>query len=427
MFTHKVLSLLYLSLFIFRLLSKKKTLFITNDGLTDPLGRSQILPYLVGLSKNYQITIISSEKKENFEENKKQINEIVDNANIEWVYFKYRSSIPILSPYLNYRSLLRKAQILCKNNTIELVHCRSIIPGMVGNKIKEQFRASLLFDIRGFWADERVEGKLWNLKNPIYQILYKFFKRKEKYLFCKADGIVTLTKNASEYILKYFQTKEVFEVIPCSVDIVHFSKSSLDNSKQLNLREQLKINNDAYVLGYIGSLGTRYRLKDMLLFFKELKKQEDKAILLFVTKTPSDFIFSQLKSLNISQSEVRIISSDYNHMPNYIDIMNASMFFVTIGFSGKAVSPTKQSEVLSMGKPIVANAGLGDTDIILKENNLGVLVSSFEQDCLKHAASILLKTEFNAEEIRNATIKEFSLQKAINRYEKIYAKLVGDE
>jgi glycosyltransferase involved in cell wall biosynthesis len=408
-------------------LSKKKTLFITNDGLTDPLGQSQILPYLVGLSKKYKITIVSSEKKGNYEENKMQINEIVKKAGIQWVHFTYRSSIPILSPYLNYRSLLKKARSVCKNYSIELVHCRSIIPAMVGNKLKKQFNTSLLFDIRGFWADERVEGKLWNLKNPIFRFLYNFFKRKEKYLFQKADGIITLTENAKEYILKNFQTNRNFAVIPCSVDIDHFSKLSLDISKQLGIRELLQIDKDAYVLGYIGSLGTRYRLKDMLAFYKELKKQEENAILFFVTKTPADFIYKHLKPLDISELDVRIISSDYSHMPSYIDIMNASMFFVTVGFSGKAVSPTKQSEVLSMGKPIVANAGLGDTDIILKEYNLGVLVDSFEVESLKKAATKLLNTSFDAEEIRNTAIQEFSLHNAINSYEKIYSKLIGDE
>jgi hypothetical protein len=34
--------------------------------------------------------------------------------------------------------------------------------------------------MRGFWADERVEGKIWNVKNPVYRKAYQFFKQKEK-------------------------------------------------------------------------------------------------------------------------------------------------------------------------------------------------------------------------------------------------------
>ena len=42
-----------------------KVLYISYDGMTDPLGQSQVLPYLEGLAKkNYAITLISFEKEE---------------------------------------------------------------------------------------------------------------------------------------------------------------------------------------------------------------------------------------------------------------------------------------------------------------------------------------------------------------------------
>ena len=48
------------------MISRVHTLFISFDGLTDPLGQSQILPYLIGISRDYAITIISCEKKERY-------------------------------------------------------------------------------------------------------------------------------------------------------------------------------------------------------------------------------------------------------------------------------------------------------------------------------------------------------------------------
>ena len=50
-----------------------QVLYISYDGMTDSLGQSQVIPYLKGLSKKgYQFTIISCEKKENFEQNKEK-------------------------------------------------------------------------------------------------------------------------------------------------------------------------------------------------------------------------------------------------------------------------------------------------------------------------------------------------------------------
>ena len=40
----------------------KRCLYITYDGLLDPLGQSQILPYIESLNKRYMFIIISYEK-----------------------------------------------------------------------------------------------------------------------------------------------------------------------------------------------------------------------------------------------------------------------------------------------------------------------------------------------------------------------------
>ena len=404
---------------------KKNILFITYDGLTDPLGRSQILPYLIGLSKRYHITILSCEKAVNYRENRADIELLLDQANISWITLAYKAVIPIWSPYRNYKNLLSVAKENCKVNSFHLIHCRSIIPAMIGHRLQKQFKVNLLVDFRGFWADERVEGKLWNLKNPIFKGIYSFFKKQEEILFESADGIVSLTESAKNYLLSRFKIKNEVVVIPCAVDVDHFSPNNLKEGEMERLRTELNIAENQYVLSYIGSLGTRYLLTEMLRFFNALKKQEKNAILLFVTKTPEKFILEQTDQLGIARSDIRITSTDYNKMPEYINIMQASMFFVTVGFSGKAVSPTKQSEVLSMGKPLIANSGLGDTDSILKNNKLGVVLDAFEEEDLSAAARELLHYKTDAATIRSAAIEVFSLKKAIRSYENIYAKLIG--
>ena len=54
---------------------KRNIVYCTYDGLTDPLGQSQILPYLIGLANegNLNITIVSFEKAKNFKSNQKII------------------------------------------------------------------------------------------------------------------------------------------------------------------------------------------------------------------------------------------------------------------------------------------------------------------------------------------------------------------
>ena len=61
---------------------------------------------------------------------------------------------------------------------------------------------AFIFDIRGFWADERVDGQLWSLSNPLYRFIYHYIKRKEHNAYQAANKIVTLTRAAKEVLLK---------------------------------------------------------------------------------------------------------------------------------------------------------------------------------------------------------------------------------
>src|SRR5215467_13402688 len=75
-----------------------RVLYITYDGLTDPLGRSQVLPYLTGLAeRGHRITVLSCEKPDRMDRDADQIRELCDNAGIAWSPLTYHKNPPILS------------------------------------------------------------------------------------------------------------------------------------------------------------------------------------------------------------------------------------------------------------------------------------------------------------------------------------------
>ena len=402
----------------------KRILFICIDGLTDPLGQSQIIPYFKGLrALGHEVTLLSAEKPNNLEQNGSAIKQLLIDAQLKWEFIHYRIHPPLISSYLNYVALKRKAIQLMQKENYDVVHCRSILPAMIGHVLKLKFGSKLIFDMRGFWADERVDGKLWNLKNPIYNNLYLFFKKKERQLFEQSDYIISLTESGKEYISEHFSTKENFQVIPCAANLNHFDPNSFSRDELDNLKESLNINKEAYLLTYIGSLGTRYRLKDMLRFFQLLQQKVSNSKFLFVTKSEQSQILNACEELHLSKEEIIITSSSYQEIPKYIALADASIFFIVTSFSGKAVSPTKQAEVMGMGLPIVANAGLGDTDRILKESDTGVLIEGYDEASLKLAADKLLSFNKNQKEVRQEAIKRFALDHAINKYAEVYQKL----
>ena len=161
-------------------MGSKTVLYISYDGMTDNLGQSQVIPYLSGLSKHgYDITILSFEKKLNYAENKEKIAKLLSDNAIAWNPISYTAKPPVLSTVWDIWKMHKAAKKVCISKNVQIVHCRSYISALVGLKLKEDLGIKFVFDMRGFWADERVEGKIWNLKNPAFKLIYNYFKRQE--------------------------------------------------------------------------------------------------------------------------------------------------------------------------------------------------------------------------------------------------------
>ena len=61
--------------------------------------------------------------------------------------------------------------------------------------------------MRGFYADERVDGKIWDINNLIYNLIYKFFKRKEKQFLIKSSHTISLTLSEKKEIESWESSK----------------------------------------------------------------------------------------------------------------------------------------------------------------------------------------------------------------------------
>lgn len=396
---------------------------MTIDGLTDPLGSSQILPYLGGLSKDYELHIITLEKEDKYELNKHKIEETIKSFGIMWYPLFFKSRVPVLSQYKNFKALKKKALEVAAEFKPSVIHCRSLVPAIIGKKIKKKHGGKLLFDMRGFWADERVEGEIWNTKNPVFANLYSSLKKKEKELFQTADSVVSLTNKAKDFILKEYAKDQHITVIPCCVDTDKFSYPR-NQDKLVSLRKQYQLADKAFVLLYLGSLGTRYELHEMLRFFKAIQAERSDAIFLIVTNSPTVNIHESAVSLNINESALRITSAAAEDVPDYIAVSSASLFFIKTGFSGKAVSPTKQAEALIMGIPIVSNPGIGDTDTFIRDNQLGIVVNDYSDTSLSTAAKELLATNYPKDELRKFAQDHLSLKNGVESYREVYLNLM---
>ena len=407
-------------------MKKNRILFISYDGLTDPLGQSQVLPYLIHLNKlNYEIHILSTEKNENFFNNKIVIDRIIDEESLKWFYIKYTKNPPILSTIKDLISILKAVKKLHKKYNYSFLHCRSYISALVGLKMKRKYGVKFLFDMRGFWADERIDGGIWNLKLLPFKVVYNFFKKKEREYLTQADHVISLTYNGKNEMRGWDylrDKKDNITVIPCCADLDHFDFEK--NSFDVNCKRELGIREDAFVLCYLGSVGTWYMQDEMLAYFKVQLKSMPNSVFLWITKDDPSLILQAAEKLGIAEKMV-IKPSERIDLPRLISICDASIFFIKPLFSKKASSPTKQAELLGMGIPLICNSNVGDTNEILEKENVGLVTANFTEVGYQNIVDRLSQmVKIDKHHLRNVAIKHFSLKEGVKKYDEVYKLLV---
>ena len=398
-------------------------LYLTYDGLTDPLGQSQILPYIFSLNKNQNLkfTIISFEKKEN--------NYLIDNIKgvtkkhgIQWVPLKYTKKPLIISTIIDLYKLKTTIIKLTKYNSIDLIHARSYIVSIIALRLKKSNKIPFIFDMRGFYADERIDGKVWRINHLIFKYVYKYFKLKERQFLQLSSYTISLTSAGKKEIQSWnLPNLSPISIIPCCTDEDCFNLYNI-KSKQ----KQLGIKKNDFIISYVGSIGTWYMLDEMLDFFKVLSKKKSNSKFLFITKDNPDQIFKKCLKKNISKSTILIKDSSREMMPSYIGISNFSIFFILPYYSKKASSPTKMGEIMNLGIPIICNTGIGDVDNVMNECMPELLVNEFnDQEYERIINLILTNYKVNSSRIIKTSKKYYSLTKGVQKYADIYKEILN--
>ena len=405
-----------------------KILYLSYDGMTDPLGQSQVLPYLLELSKlGHQITLLSTEKDHNFQLRSATIRDLLKqhrlqnpDAVLDWQYITYTKKPPVFSTLKDVRVLRKKALQLHRTHQFDVVHCRSYVTALVGLHMKKKLGVRFIFDMRGFWANERVDGGLWNLKNPVFRTVYNYFKKKERQFLKAADYTISLTKNAKDEIQNWPGYRATpIEVIPCCVDTELFDYQKVN---------RFLISEHPLTISYLGSIGTWYMLAEMLRFFKRLLLFYPNAQFLFITTEPPQLIYQEAQKLQIPKEQIRVEKAERKEVPEKLAQSDVSVFFIKPLYSKKASSATKMGEILAMGIPVITNNKVGDHQMLFDQYQFGSLIDKFDDATFDQVIDQLpMIRNIAKEKLRNAAIAYYSLKKGVDLYNEVYQKVLNQK
>jgi len=391
-------------------------LYITYDGLLEPLGMSQVWQYQKKLGKDHNVIILSYEKSEDLI-NIHALELEIKKSDVVWVRLSYHKSPSLIATtydiFYGFISVLR----IIKKYDVDFIHSRSYVATIIAYLVNKKTDLNYIFDMRGFWADEKVDGGVWKKTS----FLYKFIKYIERKLLFNAEQIVTLTHAGKKDIKSLKCTKDSIDrisVIPTCANLDIFRPFLL---------EGLNIEEDVFVLGYVGSVGTFYMFDEVLKSFKKLIKVKKNSKLIIINKNQHDYIKSCIHKENMKDLDIEVRSADYQDMTKEINAFDAGIFYIKPSFSKRSSSPTRLAEYLGCGKPCITNYGVGDTEYVISSGNVGVILKDFSDDSHIRGIEELL-TLVSDPEVSTRCVdiskKYYSLDKGVNEYNKLYSRMI---
>ncbi len=403
-----------------------KILYISLNGMTEALGESQVVQYLLELAKNNEIYLLSFEKpadKDKFSGMKKRLQDV----NIQWKYFEYSNRFGMFSTFTQILAAFFVSAKWVRKEKIQVVHARSIIPAVIGMLLKKIFKVKLLFDIRGFAIDEKVmEGRL---KEP--SLLTSLLKKLELALYRNSDHVVTLT-HVSKPIIQdnYYVKPENISVIPTCANLNLFQ--AIPTAEKLALKEKMGYAQNDIIILRNGSLNGSYDLDAEFKLFAQLMHLDANIKFLFLNKGQHALIESNVDNYKIEKKKCKILAVDFHQISHYINIADLCVFFVKPSYAKQASAPTKFAEIVACHLYSVTNTQYGDMEYYFNLHNVGILldlaeVHSEPKKAAEHVIEFLKKsrnTQGYCQDFDDLFAKHFSKQIAVEKYQCIYSDLI---
>jgi glycosyltransferase involved in cell wall biosynthesis len=400
----------------------QSVLYLSYDGMSDPLGQSQVLPYLAGLTKRgHRITLVSFEKKERTAAEMEAARQACAAARVDWHPLRYHKRPPVLSSMADVMTMRRAAERLHRERRFDWVHCRSYLPALVGFGMKRRHGLRFLFDMRGFWADERIDGGLWRLANPVHRAVYDYFKRREAEFLNEADHVVSLTHAARDLLLARADRSHdapPISVIPCCVDFEAFRPAMA--GARAAARRTLGIAPGQRAAAYLGSIGTWYMLDEMLDCFRVQRERDPDALFLFVTRDSAEPILRAAAAKGIPDRAIAVRAASRAQVPQFVAAADYAVSFIRPTFSKIASCPTKLGECLALEIPVLTNGDVGDVARVIHDTGGGVLVERFDDEAYRQALDRLEGLSGGKAQWREAAKDWFDLNQGVDRYHAIY-------
>jgi glycosyltransferase involved in cell wall biosynthesis len=405
-----------------------KALYLCYFGLREPLVQTQVLPYLREVGRSgVEVSLLTFEPglsrswtREATEEWRARL----QREGIRWHALAYHKTPSLPATLYDIARGALEVSRLVRRDSIDILHARNHVACLMGAIVKRLSGVRLIFDIRGFMAEEYVDAGTW----PEGGLLFRLTKAAEKRLLRASDAFVVLTERAREVIfpgsVDVDSRGRPIEVIPCCVDHQRFHAAEVRSRDAV--RAELGVAGRRVIV-YVGALGGWYMCEEMADFFAEARRRDPSAFALVLTQSPAERIEGAFRRRDLSAGDYLIRKVAPDAIPSYLNAADLALSFIKPCYSKLSSSPTKIAEYLACGLPVVSSAGIGDLDAVIEGDRVGVLVRRFDPEAYAEAIEAVEALEREGglpERCRDCSRDRFDLEGVGGtRYCRLYQRL----
>lgn len=402
-------------------MTRAGVLYLTRNGLLEPLGQSQVLAYLRGLSRTYDITVITFEKSADMS-NTDLVRRVRDECSaygIRWLPQHFRTGPRVVAPLQDMATFLRLARREVREANIRLIHARSYIPAVIAMLTGRVAGVPFIFDMRALWPEELITaGRLRR-----GSLLHRAIVMAERACLRRAGAVVSLTHAAVNYLERQYPEalrEQQVIVIPTCADLDRFAPNGNQGGPMPT---------NAPVFGCIGTvLSGWFRVDWLAAFFKTVARRNSEARFEIITRDSAEAVRTALANHGFVSDRLTVQALDPLEMPAAVRRHTASAMFYRGGeISELGRSPTRLAEVLGCGVPALVNPGVGDTEKIVLEGRVGISVEQGDEEAMETAFDALARLQADNEvsaRCRRVAEITFSLEVGTRAYADIYARLL---
>lgn len=386
-----------------------RIVFATYDGVLSGPGRSQVVPYVRGLAdRGHAMMLLSYERPELLADGERvaAVRSVLDG--IPWTALPWRRSAPG-----DLAAGLRALRRAVREHDAGTVHARGYVPALLARALRLRY----VFDMRGFWPDERVDGGLWTKGSAGYRT----WKRIERSLCKRAGSVVVLTERARGELRRLGLVPEPrpVHVVPTCVDLRRFAPVP-----EPERPEAARGPGARWVV--LGGTGTWYLPEAMLDLGAKALARDPAARLQILTQDDPEPLRAGLERRGVAPDRALVREVAHEDVPAWLSGATAGIALIRATWSKGASCPTKIGEMLACGVPVLVSTGIGDVDALLRDERVGVAVPSPDDAGLDAALDAFDALRDEADDLsarcRDAAVRRFDVALALDAYERAHAE-----